>query len=647
MYTDGQETVNMMSEKVAAPKKKKKRWIGVIFNFLLFAGVIYLTVMFLTRNTYKKYEQDMIDKAKVYIEQNEDSFVQDTYLDIGKLGTILPSNCSNLSGVFFDGGNYIPYLSCSDYESNLETNEKNKEYIKLFGNGIIILMKGDSYQEPGYSCKNKVEIFGNVGTDVGFYKLFYNDSVNDKMVERKVVVVDNSTIKSLVPKITINGSKTKYVLVNTDFDKSDVVAVDEIDGDLSSKIKIDGNLNTSVMGEYDVVYSVVNSRGYRNYATRKVKVVDHIVALDVNLNSSPTVKTNNEVTISVEVDGESFDKVKYPDGSISQEKKSVFKVSENGEYEFIFYDKTGQSISKKIEITNIDPNIPDGVCKTTLYGNRSKTRVSISSTREIDHYEYIIDDESSGIVEVNEYESTMRPSKVSVKITDNYGDQNEIVCTLSEPEPYTDAKGKNCLDGYICYVQFDYGSERYPYCSMSTANSCGTISRNGCSITSATIAIAGFGKKSSSGEIFNPYSVWSELYEINKRTGYCDVACSSWTRIKGAIKNAGLTPAEKSQTLNNDISTQTPLIEHLKKGYPVVVHAGEGAYAAKGHYMALIGIRESDNYVFLSDPANRSGTIKKQYNGKTYYADTYISISDLVSGKVDSYLLVGPSGYAW
>ena len=86
------------------------------------------------------------------------------------------------------------------------------------------------------------------------------------------------------------------------------------------------------------------------------------------------------------------------------------------------------------------------------------------------------------------------------------------------------------------------------------------------------------------------------------------------------------------------------IINHLKMGYPVIVHAGAGAYAQKGHYMTILAVREEDNYVYLSDPALTSGTLKDKLNGKQYYADTWITLEDMYTGKIDSYLLVAPPG---
>ena len=603
--------------------------------------------MFFNTNEHKKIDNNMIDTAKTYISQNINKFSQEVYIDAGKMGFILPNNCSSLSGVLYDGEQIIPYLSCSEYESDLESNEKNKDYIKLNGSGIVVLLKGMEYEEPGYTTNGNVKIYGSVGNEAGVYTIYYNDVLSDTIVQRKIIVIDNATLVNLYPKITINGPKTQYVIVNSEYDESNITANDELEGDLTAKIKRLGKLDSNVIGDYNISYVVLNSRGYRTYASRTVKVVDHIIDLQIDSNLTPTKKTMEDVTINLSVKGNYFNRIEFPDGTTSNNKQSSYVVTANGTYKFVAYDSYGMSVEKEVEVNNIDKGMPTGQCRTILYGNRSKTIVNITSSRSIESYEYILDGVSSGLLKSSTYEGNIKPSKASVKVVDALNSESEIECSLDQPQIYTDSSGKNCLDGYNCYIQFNYTSTKYPYCSTVQEKSCGTISSNGCSITSVAIAISGFGIRSKSGDIYNPYTVWNELYQINKSTGYCDAACSSWTRIKGAIRNAGLSPADKVKALNRDADNQQLLINHLKKGYPAIVHARSGAYTKGGHYMAIIGVRESDNYVFLTDPATWSGTYKSTYNNKKYYTDTYVPIDDLIKGLVDEYLLVGPSGYTW
>ncbi|MFR5264382.1 glycosyl hydrolase family 18 protein [Clostridium sp.] len=66
----------------------------------------------------------------------------------------------------------------------------------------------------------------------------------------------------------INGIENKTILVNEKFDKlAGVTASDKEDGDLTSKIKVTGEVDTSKAGEYKLTYSVTDSNGLETNKT--------------------------------------------------------------------------------------------------------------------------------------------------------------------------------------------------------------------------------------------------------------------------------------------------------------------------------------------------------------------------------------------
>ena len=81
-----------------------------------------------------------------------------------------------------------------------------------------------------------------------------------------------STTQSLYPDLTLLGSNVVTVQYNETYNDVGATASDSVDGDLTSSIVVTNNVNTSILGEYTVLYSVTNSRGYEQTAQRKVKV---------------------------------------------------------------------------------------------------------------------------------------------------------------------------------------------------------------------------------------------------------------------------------------------------------------------------------------------------------------------------------------
>ena len=363
----------------------------------------------------------------------------------------------------------------------------------------------------------------------------------------------------------------------------------------------------------------------------------------------PSDKTVDDVTIIISVNNADFDYIELPNNDKVYEKYVTYKVDENGSYKFNIYDKNGNVFEKVVEVNNIE-NIDYGTCIAKWKNDYTMINVKIKDGVIVNSYEYIVNDKTESISASNEFNSqTLKPEKAVVKIKISDGNIGKIKCDIdekAEPQIVTNEKGKNCLEGYVCYIQFDYQSDKYPFCSMDPVEkpqSCGGIGRHGCSLTSATMAIANLGVKSMNGEIYNPFTVWEELYPIaDKKTGGCWGGCSGWTNIRRSIIKSGLSASSKANNLSR--TNFEEIINHLSKGYPVVVHAAEGPYTSgSGHYMAILAVRE-DNYVYLSDPALKEGTKKEYFSGRQYYADTWVTLDDLVSGKIDTYLLVGPAG---
>ena len=73
------------------------------------------------------------------------------------------------------------------------------------------------------------------------------------------------------PKITLLGSSTVTIGLNEKFKDPGASASDKIDGDLSKKIKVEGEVNTEVEGTYTLTYSVSDKAG--NKTTKKRTVI--------------------------------------------------------------------------------------------------------------------------------------------------------------------------------------------------------------------------------------------------------------------------------------------------------------------------------------------------------------------------------------
>lgn len=150
--------------------------------------------------------------------------------------------------------------------------------ISLKGKDMIELEVAQEYQELGAKVEGtnkKYQINSNVDTSkVGTYEVIYRISIlkTIKTVKRQVIVKDLT-----LPIITLTGSDVS-IFVGESFRDPGYVASDNYDGDLTSKVVINHNIDTSKMGEYEVNYEVSDTNGNKISANRKVFVKEKLKA---------------------------------------------------------------------------------------------------------------------------------------------------------------------------------------------------------------------------------------------------------------------------------------------------------------------------------------------------------------------------------
>ena len=162
----------------------------------------------------------------------------------------------------------------------------------------------DRFIEPGYSSIDNYDgdITGNVEKDyVKDDEIEYrvSDSSGNKSTQtRKLIVGDNNK-----PDMSLNGDETVYVTKGSSYTEAGVSVNDNCDGDLSKAVTIDGKVNTSKKGTYEIKYSVKDSSGNENSIVRKVVVQEKKESnKNTNTNTNTTPNTNESGVIYLTFD---------------------------------------------------------------------------------------------------------------------------------------------------------------------------------------------------------------------------------------------------------------------------------------------------------------------------------------------------------
>lgn len=144
---------------------------------------------------------------------------------------------------------------------------------------------------------------------------------------KPVIVEENEETSNMEPKLTVPVGAT--INVGDSFDPmAGVSATDKEDGDLTDKVTVDGKVDTSKAGTYELTYTVKDSKGHKVIAKQKVTVKEKEETKD----EAPVLKVPLETTIT---EGDKFDPMKdvsatgKEDGDITSEVKYEGHVDTN------------------------------------------------------------------------------------------------------------------------------------------------------------------------------------------------------------------------------------------------------------------------------------------------------------------------------
>lgn len=148
--------------------------------------------------------------------------------------------------------------------------------ISLKGDKKIILVYPEEYIEPGFKVnslnkKIKTTIKGEVNSkELGTYEINYSakNFIFKNSVTREVKVVDLTK-----PKINLYGTD-EYLFLNEPYEEKGYFAFDEKDGNLTNDVKIEGSVNSTKSGIYNLIYTVSDKSNNKAKKIRKVVVLD-------------------------------------------------------------------------------------------------------------------------------------------------------------------------------------------------------------------------------------------------------------------------------------------------------------------------------------------------------------------------------------
>lgn len=144
------------------------------------------------------------------------------------------------------------------------------------------------------------------------------------------------------PVITLNGEEEITLYVNDNYEELGANAIDNVDGDITDSIVVTGNVDTSKVGIYKIVYEVKDNMGNKTKVTRTIKV-----------KSKPTItlkgKDKVEINLGSKYNEEGFEATDAKDGVITTQviRKDV-DYSTPGTKEIVYIITNSQGETTKV-----------------------------------------------------------------------------------------------------------------------------------------------------------------------------------------------------------------------------------------------------------------------------------------------------------
>lgn len=185
-----------------------------------------------------------------------------------------------------------------------------------------ITLPGEEYQEEGYTAiddydgdiTDQVQV--RTENDVVYYTV-KDSSGNETTVERQIVRTDLTA-----PVITLKGKASITINAGSAYEEPGYTASDNIDGDITDQVQIEGSVNIYHAGTYTLTYKVADSSGNVGTAERTVVVKP--------IGQSSTVKPNGKVIYLTFDDGPSRHTQRLLDILDKYDAKATFFVVNTG-----------------------------------------------------------------------------------------------------------------------------------------------------------------------------------------------------------------------------------------------------------------------------------------------------------------------------
>lgn len=159
---------------------------------------------------------------------------------------------------FLLGGKLLKLQSKENKTIEVEYASKDFEYPKI------------TCKYMGINIDKKIKRLNNIDLKkVGKQEIKYSCKT---LTFKKNISVNYNVIDKVAPKMKLKGDKALTIYIGEKYVDKGVTVTDNVDGDISKKVVVDGTVNTKKEGKTEIVYTIIDSSGNKSTIKRVVTV---------------------------------------------------------------------------------------------------------------------------------------------------------------------------------------------------------------------------------------------------------------------------------------------------------------------------------------------------------------------------------------
>lgn len=252
--------------------KKKIGIITAVIICILVSGFMIYNYLLLPKIELKGSKRVVIDYKENYVEKGYKAsfFDEDLTKNVKVKGKVNSEKLGTYEITYEVGkGNFKRRVV-----REVVVSDKTAPVINISDSKEVILCPGAQFKEEEFTASDNYDgdVTKNVTVEVLDNEVIYkvvDASGNSSSVRKSLIYKDETA-----PILNLNGNDVVYTFLGEDYSEKGYSAADNCSGDISNNVKVSGNVDKNVEGEYVLKYEVVDDAGNKSEKSRKVIVAE-------------------------------------------------------------------------------------------------------------------------------------------------------------------------------------------------------------------------------------------------------------------------------------------------------------------------------------------------------------------------------------